>query len=183
MGPILSGSTGAKLLEPEAAMCEWENKMLQLEQQQQQPPPLPSTPAPAPAATETNARCDPDVRATLRANDPANQWPSTDTQIPLKRPPPSSGHEMPKGFFTKLHHPSLDQCSQLWMAACPTNDWRKVSECQCNFFQLEAKKTPECQCKVFCNMLVSGKVLSVALWWQSVRANSQEQFFAFFPGL
>ena len=52
--------------------------------EQQRPPPPSPKPAESPV-TEANVRCGPEVRATLHANDPANQRPFTDAQIPLER--------------------------------------------------------------------------------------------------
>ena len=67
-------------MEHESALRESEVKMQQLEQQRPPPPPMI---AESPA-TDTNVRCGPEATATLRANDPANQRPSTDTQIPFR---------------------------------------------------------------------------------------------------
>ena len=104
-------NNAAKKLAHVKAVREWEQEMQRA--QQQQPLPLPVGPRPTAVASETSARCAPDVRAALHANDPANQPPSTATEVPLKRPPPTSGRGKPKRSSVMHRHHPLGQCNQL----------------------------------------------------------------------
>ena len=92
-GQILSAQEAVQKQEQwehEKAVRDWEQRMRQLHDRQ--PPPLPNnTLRPTSVSTEVNIHCAPHVRAALHANA---------TEVPLKRPPPTSGRGVPKGFHS-----------------------------------------------------------------------------------